>query len=449
MNIVDRAISKTRATPLVIRVVVGILAIQILAFAGAVAAEVVPDSRVADSLVKAIGTGDLTAAEYGRSPSGRQVDHYTECIALTEGLGDPPGTTPFETAATSPDLNRCAVAVPKLTEYAATGGFTRVGNYFRYWHGYAVITRPALAVVGLGGTRAISLFLVVAGIIGMWAMARPRFGPWVAAAFTLPAVLTADVLEVHASVPHAMSWACAFGSAMLAMALLGPLGPDGRAPRAPRVSLARCLVVGIMCGSLVAYFDLMIAMAANVCFLLTLTLLFTQQQQGSSPRWLKSVGAVVASGAGWLVGLATTWASKWLIAAAFLGTGPVVENVKHQVGFRLNGKSEYATGGLGAAVRSNLSVWTESRLVDVVLVLTAAALLVWTIRAWRRGTLRPVTLLMYAGVSLSVPVWFEILSSHSQIHSWLIYRSLAAALSAIIIGVIQASRPQPLGRGVG
>lgn len=435
MNLVDRVVDKTRTTPLIVRLVVGVLAIQVCAFAGAVVAELVPDARVAHSLATAIRTGDLTAAEYGRSPSGRQVDHFTECITLTEGLGDPEGTTPFETAATSPDLGQCSKAVPKLIEFERTGGFAHLGTYFRYWHGYAVITRPALATVGLGGARAISLFLVVAGLIGVWLMARTRFGPWVATAFTLPAILTADVLEVHASIPHAIAWACAFGSAMLAMALLGPNG------RAPRISLGWCVAVGIMCGSLVAYFDLMIAMAANVCFLLTLTVLFVQQRHGASSGWVKAAGAVVASGSGWLIGLATTWVSKWLIAAAVLGADTVADNVKHQVGFRINGESQYAPGGFGSALRSNFSVWTDSRLVDLVLVITAVALVVWTVRAHQRGTFRPVTLLLYAAVSLSVPVWFELLSSHSQIHSWLTYRSLAASVSALIIGVIQATRP--------
>lgn len=435
VGFLKRVIGRIRALPAIVLVIVGILVIQGLAYGGLVVSELVPDRLVANNLVAAISTRNLSAAEYGQSPSGRQVDHYTECIVVTEGLGDPVGSTPFETAATSPDLGRCSKAVPKLIEFQSTGGFGRAGTYFRYWHGYAVITRPALATVGLGGTRALSLFLVVAGLIGLWFMARERFGPWVASAFTLPAILTADVLEVHASIPQAIAWACAFGSAVLAMALLAPRG------RPPRVSPVRLLVVGIMCGSLVAYFDLMIAMAANLCFLLTLTLLLSQQQQGPTSKWLKSIGAVVASGAGWLVGLATTWLSKWLIAAAFLGTDTVVENVKHQVGFRINGESQYAPGGFGSAARSNVAVWTDSRLVVLVLVATAAALGFWTLRAWRRRTLQPMTLLLYAAVSLSVPVWFELLSSHSQIHNWLTYRSLAASLSAVTIGVIQATRP--------
>lgn len=434
MNVLTRAARRFAKAPLIIRLLLGILAIQLLAYAGAVAAEAVPDSPIANNLVDAIASRNLTTVNHGRTPSGRRLDHYTECIAITEGLGDPRGSTPFETAASNPDLDKCSIAVPKLSRWAETGEWDRPVSYFRYWHGYALITRPSLAIFGLGATRTLCLFLILGSLGGFWAMARRRFGPWVAGALTLPAIMTADVLEVHGSIPHAISWAFAFLCSMLALALLNPGGSR------LRVSPAQCLLVGVVIGSLVAYFDLMIAMAANLCLFLTLTLLLVQQHQGAAVRWGKAILAVSASGAGWVLGLATTWASKWVVAAAFLGYDAVAENIERQVGFRISGSSEIPSGGFGYAVRKNLRVWIESRMVLLLLIVTIVALAVWTIRAWRRGSFRPMTLLMYAGISLSVPVWFEALSSHSQIHAWLIYRSLAIALSTIIVGVIQSTR---------
>ena len=118
----------------------------------------------------------------------------------------------------------------------------------------------------------------------------------------------------------------------------------------------------------------------------------------------------------------------------------MAKNIKHQVGFRINGESAYAAGGFGSALRANLTVWTESRLVQLLLAATVAALGYLVVRSWRQGTLRPRPLIMFGFVAMCVPVWFEVLSNHSQIHSWFTFRSLAVGLSTGIVGVIQATR---------
>ena len=71
-------------------------------------------------------------------------------------IRDSVGTNPLESAIRSPTLGNCESTTERIDTYLAGDGLERSYDYYRYWHGYAVISRPLLAVVGLAGLRLLS-----------------------------------------------------------------------------------------------------------------------------------------------------------------------------------------------------------------------------------------------------------------------------------------------------
>jgi hypothetical protein len=67
------------------------LATPLLGLLGVIAAEVVPDGRIASHLVDAMYRGEITSEDRTVSLLGTTADHYAECVAVMNGLGDPPG----------------------------------------------------------------------------------------------------------------------------------------------------------------------------------------------------------------------------------------------------------------------------------------------------------------------------------------------------------------------
>ena len=63
-----------------------------------------------------------------------------------------------------------------LAEFAATGVLPPRPDYMRYWHGYAVFTRPALAVFGLAGTRWLAIGVLSWRWAGSADVVSRRFG---------------------------------------------------------------------------------------------------------------------------------------------------------------------------------------------------------------------------------------------------------------------------------
>ena len=129
-----------------------VLAAPLLGLVGVAVAEVVPDGRIAAHLVVAMQRGEISAVDREVSLLGTTADHYAECVAVMIGLGDQPGNL-VKRSLYSASSYGCVGSIEQLEHFARTGELPPRSDYMRYWHGYTVLTRPALAIFGLSGTR--------------------------------------------------------------------------------------------------------------------------------------------------------------------------------------------------------------------------------------------------------------------------------------------------------
>ena len=187
-------LTSTRPRSVERRLLFLVLVAPLLGLVGVLVAETVPDGRIAYHVLRAEQADIIAPVERPTTPVGTQADHFTECTAFSVGLGDRPGRNIVENAMLSPAYVSCRRLEASLRQLEATDTLVPGTTYLRYWHGYAVLTRPSLGIAGVAGTRWIVFALVAFTAGGMAAAVKRAFGGLTAVLLVGPAVLTTDMI---------------------------------------------------------------------------------------------------------------------------------------------------------------------------------------------------------------------------------------------------------------
>lgn len=395
------------------------LTFQVVAVILVIGAEMVPDRAIADSLLGALDRGLVNEVQYPVTGLGLRIDRFSECVAMTVGLGDPPDSNNVQTALSSPTLGSCVPTVERLEAYRTSDRLQTNRFYFRYWHGYTVVTRPALALVGVAGLRQLVMASVLAAALALALVVRASSRLIPVLALLFPLILTTDFFDLGESAPHAVVVATSLWLAVVVWTFLAS-PPDSRS--------LRVLAVGT--GAVSSFFEFMFLIPGTFV-LLTVICAMRLNGHGWTGRklWLSTVGF----GAFWFGSFALTWATKWLVAAPVVGLRQVVEEIRNTLLGRLAGDSPLVVDEFGAAVSANFRAWTTRPwfLLVVVLLVAVFMMVVWRLR---RGDVDRSYLILILVLSLAPLVWFEVVSNHSQIHFWFTYRALALSAGAIAGG---------------
>lgn len=391
-----------------------LLVLQFVLFGLLVVGQAVPDRPIVENLVAAVENGS-----YGPNSlpdrMGGVSDTFTECVVAGTGLGAPPEESAFSRAVRMPRIANCGGG-PEELRAIADGAVLEENNYYKYWAGYTVLTRPVLALTGIEGLRIVSGTLMLTAVVGAFLAVRARTSTAVALALTLPFVLGTNMLSTPStSFSQSISIAFAFLSV-----LLGTLG----AARSPRLGYS-----GAALGAaLYSYVDLLTTPAvpwAMTAFAVGAVVWFR------SRALRETVVAVVVTGAVWPAAFGITWIARWIFGGAFLGFSETLDVVRDNVGLRLGGEHAAVSQQFGAGVRVNVSYWWNmvptAELVLAGCVLAAVVALVLALR--RGGPARWAVAVVLALPALAVPFWYTVLSNHSQIHALFVNRGVAAALA--------------------
>lgn len=383
----------------------------------------VPDDRIAASLQTAREDGRI-GEDYPSDLRGGMIDRFTECYGFGIGLADEAGGSALREALTDPAIGSCGPLTAWLETQPPRPEPAFL--YHRYWHGYTIVTRPLLATtgsVGVSAARGLGLLALLAGAAAFgWAVSRAT-RPAVGALAIAPLLLTTNVVIGSLNTLHGLAtgWALASAAAVLEL---------GRR-RDDRALLAAAVVSGAG----FAFIDLLTVpplawMAVGWAGLLAVRP--TDATAGAALR------PAARAGTTWFLGYAGMWAAKWLLTATVLGLGNVLEDVTETAGLRVGGEFEGGADRVGGAIARNLAWWVGPvpRLVALALVLVCAAVVVWR---WRRTDVHR-WLLLASPVAI-LPVWYELLRNHSQLHAWFTYRSLGLASGILLASWWMAQRP--------
>lgn len=301
-------------------------------------------------------------------------------------------------------------------------------EYARYWHGYAVLLRPLLAVLGISGMRYLNMMLLMGLLLGCYARMRSLLGR--RTALTFAAGLLMGFLLIAPFCQHYM--------AVTSLALLGCY-VQLRWPKAVRARLPEFFLI---LGSLVCFSDLLTFPVLALGYpLLCCQLLGVREDVSARRLWAETIGLSAA----WMVGYALTWVGKGLVGTLLTGQN-VLGDIFGQAMWRMTGVPEdgkwYPMTPAGAVQINMETFFTRSN------VLLLALLLVWQgVRAlrMRTGAKGWIRALPVGAVALYPFVWYLAVQNHSNIHYWMTYKLLsvtAFSLCAYLLAVAPEKEPK-------
>ena len=410
------------------RTVVEVLAILVvvqLAFFGLlVAAQAVPDGPIVTHLQEAVDEG--TYGPTGRPDNmGAESTSFDECVAVGTGLGRP-DLNPFERAARMPRIGSCSTGPDDIAALARGDTPDNVTEYFRYWAGWTVISRPVLALWGIDALRRIAGALLVLAAGTFVAVVARRTTSTYALALALPMLLGSNVLATPStSLNQAISLSAAFLSPILTMIAV---------PRGWRATLVATAVGA----ALYNYVDLMLTPAIPWMLATTTTIAVMLLR---SERLQPAVQRALAVAIAWPCAFAVTWASRWAIAVVLVGWDEAVTAIRDKVEFRLGGSSASVRDEFGASTQVSLDYWlaniSTARAVLVGAGVVTVGALVVAVR--RHGASRLRVFALLAAPACFAPAWYELLRNHSQIHPGKAHMSLPVALGVVVGAAVFAA----------
>jgi len=442
-----------------IRLLVAVFLCLPVLFTGlSVLAATVPNESIVAALRDDVWWGRFPTEPRLTNGFGGRFDGTTDCVLATIGLGAPE-MSPWQQAINSPTLGNCIEALENLQEVNA--GRPAGWNYFRYWNGGSVLWRPVMAAWGMNGVRAIGAGAVGIAVLALavqmsqlfssypWPAFDSETRPWRKTLFPLivtvallgPLLLSSDLLIVANGAGH--------HALILGIALFGGAAAAWAGTRGFLVSMVTALVAG----SVFNFIDnltvpplswMLVACLTGIGAMFTQ---FTDSQRKPPPK--TTIPFIISLGAAamWAFGYAATWVMKWLLAAITIGFDTVRSDVADVVGFRLQGEWGEMSTAFGNAITANIREWLAFPLSVPVLIVALLSIVSMLLLAFRRIGIRSI---QYAAVLgwplLLLPIWYETLSNHSQIHVWFTYRSIPMAIGlalTVSLAVLTLSHRSP------
>jgi hypothetical protein len=411
------------------RLVALVLVLQLFFLLLLAVGAMVPDRPIVEHLATDVRTGSYGPSGEPDGQGGRATT-FTDCVAAGTGLGRP-DLSVVQRAVRMPRLGSCTLGARQLQALARGRAPTHHLEYFRYWAGYSVLSRPVLAAAGMDGMRVVAGGLFVVGLLAMVLAVSRAVGTGYAWALTVPLLVSTNVLTVPATAfSHALSLAVIFGG----------VAAVAWASRLPGWRVLYAVVAG---AAVFNFVDLLTtpAMPWALTAAVAASATYVRTRLVKDAFWT----GVVTSGA-WFAAYAATWASRWLIAIVFLGRDHVMGVVVGTARFRIDGDNASVDHRFGAAVLRNVRTWlavpvTPSLVLGVSVVVAVAALAL----AWRRHARTGLlAALVLTAPALIAPAWMLVLSNHSQIHDVFVYRtvptSVGIGLAACLLAASRAVR---------
>jgi hypothetical protein len=379
-----------------------------------IAVNAIPNGRIVNHV-----RHSLTETNYQIPPSNLgRLDVFTECVAATGGLSTGPGLRVVQRAFLSPTLFNCENARRALD--SGQGG----GYYWRYWHGYQVISRPVLYFGDIYALRTVTFLLFCSSC---WLFVE-CIGARAGVAYARIALLSLLAIPLYSAlflVDNGLVWVLGFSGASAALAMA-----QGHKRLFARVHLHFFFGMGM----LASFVDMLSAPLLTLSIPL-LALYWANAWPGGSgsrPVWV----SIVMMATFWLAGYGLCWATKWLIVIAIFNgdVATVTTALSHRIYGGLDGDEAIQPTALMSIVSNlkecQIGIWIVGAFLGV---------LFWRLpRSGRRHPISPPDLghgLAGSLLFLLPFVWMAVLQNHSTVHSFFVAQIFYPSF-ALVLGLI-------------
>lgn len=374
--------------------------------------------------------GSFSHENYRYSLTGiTRMDHYTECIVLTMGLSDSASNMGSLTRSLlSPTVGQCDWTREALLR-SEKHGF----NYWRFWHGYQIVSRPVLYFTDAHGLRLICFLIFSLSYLLLFQSIRTNINfsfSMISALTLLVAPLYSQLYLIHFS----LVWALGFSLAAFLLYSARQVGEIFK-----RYYLWMFGVVGM----LTAYFDLL----TNPLVTLTIPLLVLYWKDDwpgkkqSRPAWMTVLMIVTA----WSAGYFSCWGAKWILAS-FVLEQSVVLAIGRKIACRLG--SEYCPDedipvtALNSILR-NLYYWKIGIFAVLSLAAVAALKTVHRAKGLVHGRRQFGNTMTFLSIFLLPFAWLALARNHSTIHAWFVAPILYPSFALLIGELWRTIRSHP------
>jgi hypothetical protein len=130
-----------------------------------------------------------------------------------------------------------------------------------------------------------------------------------------------------------------------------------------------------------------------------------------------------------------------VFAVVFLGLDETLSVVRGKVAERTGGEWDGVSDTFGAGVVSNVGYWWNAVPTSslVLAACTVAVLVALVLAVVRGGPRRLVVAAVLGAPALVAFAWYTVLSNHSQIHEFFVYRNVPAALAVLTAAALAAA----------
>ena len=349
-----------------------------------------------------------------------QLDSTTDALILLISACDT-GESPVVQAMTGTWNTLSSEEAPSDQLAAHYGGgipFDGSEPYYQYWHGYQLLIRPLLSLMGYQGIRILN-GAVQTGLLLLLCLLLRRQG--------YGRLILPHLVSVAMLMPPALAMSLQFSSCYYILTL-GSIAVLWKKD----IMVQKDGFLFLFLGIATAYFDFLTYPTATLGIP---AVFYFCVRENTSMRDTFCRGVKVCFS--WAVGYVGMWAGKWLIGSLILR-----QNVLALAADKLTERSSADAGilyNIRAALSANLRSFLHTPVTLLVMIL-AAFLLFKLIRTGRRKPEQTATVLFPFVVLALLPIaWYIVTSQHAVIHHWFTNKALAVSVFAGLAGLTCAN----------
>jgi hypothetical protein len=378
---------------------------------------IVSHERTWQHIRDAFEAGVLETGFHSRYQFIDSGDRYTDCASL--GVGLQPGVSDAVEGITAPRPasadNHACDDLKAAANNPANAAWSRTE---RYWNGYRLFSAPLASVVSILALKLINLVLLAIVSVLFFNQASKLVGSGPAIGLFAPVLFCCDYVRIWHVTPHTVSTVVILGGAALFA--------DAVRRQAGLVTL---VLLSALFGSIFNFVDFLV----NPPWMPMLLAFFVMAMPAPISQRQKLAIALLCVGA-WFGAYAVTWLFKWVFAYVVDPAFDVRTDVLTTMVFRLD-------GDFGKVIHIPLVATLKTFAAAIVnwgLPLFACFMLV--VGKTLRGRAFDRNAFFWRAWPVLIPiVWFETLSNHTQIHTFFVVRSAAAAIGVAVAAALIAA----------
>jgi hypothetical protein len=298
-----------------------------------------------------------------------------------------------------------------------------VNKYGRYWHGYLVVLRPLMLLMGIKHIRYMNIFLILILLFTSAHLIAKKINFMTSIGY-LASLGMGHVYLLPFSIDYTPVFAIMMASVIIVCRYYN------------KWNEAFLFYFFAVTGSVTNYIDFLTVPLITLLYPLIVCFYFEYMKENTP--FVKRLFFMLRNSVAWVLGYGLTWMIKWLLLLIFQGPSSLKE-VIHRIAYRIFNSKDIAPDPewnvLPTFTRNIERMFPSSAVLLAIIVLGIWFCLFVVLRKKnsRTAQLAPVLL-----TGLYPYIWYLVLNQHSFIHEWFTFRIQTGTVFAVLLFLINS-----------